>query len=223
MTLLPADRFHPGVRLGALLVWFAAFGLVYFLSREILILFLGQVSGIGVLILLGLALFVSQPLARWGEHQLVKLWPSGRAVELEPGRLTLREKSGLVHLDVSPAIKVNYWRWRFEVRGRRGGHVPNGHHCFAIRLVQGEKVIGLYSFLSPQQAQTVLARYPFYELHRPSEKGAPRLPLGGRDAVYLAAENARWESGAELDPADFEALLDHLNAHLPEFASGTSS
>ena len=28
--------------------------------------------------------------------------------------------------------------------------------------------------------------------------------------MYMAAEHARWESGAELEAADFEALLAHL-------------
>jgi hypothetical protein len=39
----------------------------------------------------------------------------------------------------------------------------------------------------------------------------------------MAAEHARWESGAELDPADFEAVVGHLGAYLPDFPRSTQS
>ncbi|MBI4769020.1 MAG: hypothetical protein HY784_01050 [Chloroflexi bacterium] len=173
-----------------------------------------------VLLALG-AVFLAQPLAYLGEKKLVALWPSGRALELEAGALSLREKSGTVRVDLSPAGKVNFWRWRFVVRGRQGGRVPNGHHCFAIHLVQNDASFSLYAFLSPKQADALAARYAFYELRRATEAG--KRTLSGREAVYVAAKKKRWEAGAELDPADFETLLAHLAAHVAEFAATSAS
>jgi hypothetical protein len=120
-----------------------------------------------------------------------------------------------VSFELGAGQRWNYWRWRFVVKRRRGGRVPTGHHCCALRLVQGDKVASWYAFVSPSGAEAMAARYVFYELRAPSDKDKPAL--GGRDAQYLAAENHRWESGAELDTADFQALLEHLAAHHPEF------
>jgi hypothetical protein len=84
----------------------------------------------------------------------------------------------------------------------------------------------LYTFLAPQPAEALRARLPFYELRRANEpaatgQGAQRT-LSGRDVTFLAAEKARWEGGAELDPVDFGTLIDHLSAHLPDFTAPMS-
>ncbi len=217
---LPADRYHLGVRLAALGVWLVAMIGVYAIGWWLLRLILGDTGGIWIVLLFVVALFLSQPLARWGEHLLIRLWPSGRAVQLEPGAIALKEKTGALRINL--AQKVNFWRWRFEIRNRRGGHVPNGHQCFAIRLVQSDTTFSLYAFASPEQAANLMGRYPFYELHRPNDK-ARSAALGGRDAIYLAAENTRWTDGAELAPTDLEALLAHLAEHVPDFAVASAS
>ena len=197
-----------------MVAWFLTIVLVYLFGRWIVTLLIGPVSGVGVFVLVVAAIFLAQPLAHWGERKLVALWPSGRAVQLESGALTWRDKSQSARLDLRG--KVNYWRWRFQVRRRRGGRVPSGHHCFAIRLLQGDTAVSLYTFLPSERAEALATHYAFYELRRPNDTN--KLLHGGRDAVYLAAEDARWESGAELEAADFEALLLHLAAHVPEFA-----
>jgi hypothetical protein len=90
-------------------------------------------------------------------------------------------------------------------------------------MVQGDSVVSLYTFLAPAAATALTARMPFYELRRPSEQGKAGPALGGRDAMYLAAEHARWDTGAELDAADFEALLAHLESGIPDFSRSTQS
>jgi hypothetical protein len=218
---LPADRFHAGVRLAALVLWLLAIVVVYFILAATVGLILGQVGGLGVVILLIAAVILAQPLAYLAEKQLIARWPSGRAVVLEPGAITWRDKGKNLRLEMEP--RLNFWRWRFTVRRRRGGRVPTGHNCFAIRMVQGDSVISLYTFLAPAAATALLARMPFYELRRPSEQGKAGPALGGRDAMYLAAEHARWDTGAELDAADFEALLAHLGSGISEFSRSTQS
>ncbi|MCC7361374.1 MAG: hypothetical protein IT317_17945 [Anaerolineales bacterium] len=217
--LLLADRFHTGVRLTAMALWFVSLLVVYALLHLIVQALFGPLVGIGVLLLIVVAVVVAQPLAYLAEKQLMRRWPSGRAMLLEPGLLVWREPGSEVRLDLRQT--VNFWRWRFAIKRRRGGRIPAGHHLFALRLVQGDTVVSLYTFLAPAAAETLAAACAFYELRRPSEHG--KLALGGREALYLTAEDARWRAGAELDPADFQALLDHLAAHLPEFGRAPAS
>jgi hypothetical protein len=165
------------------------------------------------------AILLSQPLASWGEQKLVTLWPSGRRLQLERDAVALHDKTGVARVTFTPEGKVNFWRWRFQVRGRAVGRVPTGHHCFAVRLMQNETALAAYTFLSPKQAEAMEARYAFYLLRPPSGQ----QPLSGRDTVYLAAERARWEGGAELTPADFDTLLAHLAARVSDFTAATAS
>jgi hypothetical protein len=217
---LRVDRYHTGVRLTALALWFGVVVVFYFLGRLLLGLFNIEITG-GTLLLLALgAILMTQPLARWGERELISRWPSGRVIRLESTTtVTLHEKSGAARIDLSQ--KVNFWRWKFVVRGRRGGRVPNGFYCMAVRLVQEDTAFSVYAFVPPKQSEALSARYNFYELRPSTDKGKPML--GGREAVYLAAERTRWTSGAELDPSDFEILLDHLAAALPDFAPAAVS
>lgn len=215
---LPADRFHAGVRLAVLAAWVGSVIVLFFGLRAILNATLGPVAGVGVLVLIILALAGAQPLAMLAERLVVRRWTSGRTVYLAPGRLRWDDKGKVMEMDLSQ--KVNYWRWQFEVRQRRSGRVPTGHHCLAIRLVQTENEVSLYAFVPPTRTTEITQAYPFYELRRANDKSVKAL--GGRDAMFLAAENSRWESGAELDAADFRALLDHLDAHLPDFRTSAT-
>lgn len=219
---LPADRFHSKVRLGALGLWLVIVGLLYGLGYVIWQVFIDpSATGAWFPLLLG-ALLLSQPLARVAEQQLMRIWPSGRAVSLDAGTLIMREKSGLQPFDLNGGA-VNYWRWYFKVVNRRSGRVSNGDLVCALRLVQGEREANLYAFIPKKQADSFLTRYSFYELKPLSETTKGKMILGGHDAVYRAAERTRWELGAELDPLDFEATLAHLAMHLPNFKTNASS
>jgi hypothetical protein len=215
---LPADRFHAGVRLGVLAAWLVSVVVVFVVLRALVAAVLGPVGGVGLLLLIVVAVGCAQPLAWLAERALMQRWPSGRAARLTPNHLSWKDKTKTSELDLGQ--KVNFWRWQFEVKQRRSGRVPTGHHCLAIRLVQGDTEISLYSFMPLAKAQAITKEYPFYELRRSSDKG--KQSLGGRDALFLAAEHTRWENGAELDPADFHALMAHLGAHLEGFGSSAT-
>jgi len=217
--VLPADRFHSGVRLATLGLWVLSIVVVYFVLMFIATRIFGSLSGPGFLGVILVAVVVAQPLAWLGEKQLQVRWPSGRAAELEPGALIWRDRGPTARLDLGQ--KVNFWRWRFAIKRRQSGRVPANYHCFAVRLVQGDSVVTLYSFLSPARAEALAAQHPFYELRRPNEPG--KTALGGRDSIFLAAEHTRWEQGGELDPSDFEALMAHLAASLPDFDRSAQS
>ena len=217
--VLHADRYHAGVRVATLGVWLLAIVVAYVVLGFIATPIFGPIGGLGVLLLLLAAVVAAQPLAWLAEKQILARWHSGRLAQLEPGTLIWRDRGPAIRLDLGQ--KVNYWRWRFNVGKRRKGRVPGNHHCFALRLVQGDTAISLYTFLSPAGAEALAARFPFYELRRPNDPA--KSPLGGREAIYMAAEHSRWEEGAELEPADFEALLGHLAAYLPDFPRSTQS
>jgi hypothetical protein len=217
--LLRADRFHAGVRVATLVVWVFSIVVAYVVLGLIATPFFGPIGGLGILLLLLAAVIVAQPLAWLAEKQLLAHWPSGRSAQLEPGALIWRDRGPAIRLDLGQ--KVNYWRWRFHVGKRRKGRVPGNSHCFAVRLVQGDTVVAFYTFLAPASADALAARFSFYELRRPSDPS--KSPLGGRDAIYMAAEHSRWETGAELEPADFEVLIGHLAAYLPDFPRSAQS
>jgi hypothetical protein len=199
--------------------WLVSVIVLFFVLRAIVNALLGPVQGVGVLVLIVVAVAVAQPLTFLAERLAMQRLPSGRAAHLERGRLRWNDKGRSVDLDLNQI--VNYWRWKFEVRQRRSGRVPTGHQCLAIRLVQTDSEISLYAFLPPEKASAITRTYPFYELRRANDKAGKAL--GGRDAIFLAAEHARWESGAELDAADFQALLAHLDAHLPDFRASSTT
>lgn len=221
MMQMRVDRFHTGVRVAALVLWLATIGVLFLVGRWIGTLLFGTVTGFGVLVLAVLAFVAAQPVSFLAERQLVKVWPSGRTVTIDGAAITLRQKSGSVRVDlVRPA---SFRRWRFEVRTQRGGHVPNGHHCLALRLAQDEQAMTLYAFVPPAQLKDFSALYPFYELRRTNDIGLPPTPLAGREQAYLDAENDRWIFGAELDAADLVSLLSLLADRLPDFADRPAS
>jgi hypothetical protein len=230
------DRFHTGVRLASLLFWVLATGSIYLAGITVWQALFGTEQGWFWMPWIILTLLLSQPVGRWGEQQLMRLWPSGRTLGLEGARLTLSEKTGAQVFDLGR--KLNYWRWYFIIRERRAGRVPNGHYCCALRLLQDDGVASgasasLYAFFPPERARTLLERFPSYELRPSMSARLPALPqaapmpgagspLAGRDPTFLTAEKLRWEIGAELEPDDFEVLLQHLQKYLPEFKAVSS-
>lgn len=217
--LLPADRFHTGVRVATLGLWLLSIVVAFGVLALIATLIFGPLSGLGVLLVGVAAVAVAQPLAWLAERQLLARWPSGRAAELQPGTLIWRDRGPTCRLDLGQ--KVNFWRWRFAVKRQRSGRVPSTYHCFAIRLVQEDSLVTLYAFLPPTLADSLSGRYPFYELRRPNDPA--KTALGGRDSIFLAAEHTRWDQGAELETGDFEALIAHLAAHVPDFDRSAQS
>ncbi|MBP7694497.1 MAG: hypothetical protein KA764_21430 [Anaerolineales bacterium] len=220
----PLDRYHAGVRLASLVWWAAVTAGLFFGGVGLAQWVAGEAANWLWLPWLIVCLLASQPLGRWGERVLQARWPSGRSLEAQGARLVLREPAGAQTFDLTQ--KVNYWRWCFQVRERRGGRVPNGYRCYALRLIQAVGAVEagacVYAFLPPAAAEAVNGRYAFYELRRPQEPPLAAGVLGGRDPAFLAVEKLRWEMGAELEPADFQLLLEHLAARLPDFAGHLS-
>lgn len=219
---LPLDRYHGPARLAALLWWLLTSVGLYLGGLYLAGQLLGESGAWFWLPWLLVVLFLSQFIGRWGEAQAGRLWPSGRALELHGARLGFVEPGRQQTFDLTR--KVNYWRWCFVVRERRGGRVPNGHLCCALRLVQdtgagAEASADLYAFLPPAAAQALRARFAFYELRRVKDGLPPAGSLGGREPAILAVEKNRWEAGAELDPADFQALVEHLARYVPDFGA----
>jgi len=216
MIEMRVDRYHSGARLAALGLWAAALAGVYLVAHWLAGLVFGPLTSFSVMVLVVVAFVAAQPVALLAEGWLVRRWPSGRTLRLEDGLVTLNEKSGSARIRLDQPLA--YRRWRFEVRTRRGGHVPKGHHCLALRLAQNDQAVTAYAFLSPAALKDLTARFTFYELRRAKENGQPASALAGRDQTYLDAENDRWIFGAELDEADFTQLLAGLAPQVAGFA-----
>src|SRR3990172_4694843 len=81
--ILPVDRYHTGVRMASLALCFVMIMLFYLIGRILFSLVGGEISGGSLLVLVVGAIVLAQPVARWGEKQLVARWTSGRSVRLE--------------------------------------------------------------------------------------------------------------------------------------------
>lgn len=220
---LRLDVYHAGVRLGTLVWWLGSAAALFGAGLWVGGLVLGAASNWLWLPWLLISLLLSQALGQAGERWLMQHWPSGRSLTLEGGRLVLREPAGAQTFDLG--LKLNYWRWGFTVKQRRGGRVPNGHFCYALRLVQSagpEASACVYAFLPPGPAAALRERFPCYELRPADEPATPANGAAGRDPGFLAVEKLRWDSGAELEPADLQLLLEHLASHGPDFKAHIS-
>ncbi len=162
----------------------------------------------------GLALGVT--MAWVAERVLRVVWPSGRWIEVFPDRVTLHERSG-EPVSIYTDKWVNVLSWHFVIRQRRVS-VPRGWCCVALRMLQDENLIAPYAFVKPSVAESIPQWHAFEELisrkHAPKRGREHELKLISEQGHLRTAEKDRWNNGAEMQPADFIALVAELDARL---------
>jgi hypothetical protein len=112
---------------------------------------------------------------------------------------------------------VNIKAWKFPITRRT--RVPKGWYCMALYLLQDEDEAILYTFMPPQQAETAIGYHNFVQLH--PRRNAPSntdLATMGEQRRLLKLEDLRWQDGAELSPADFNAVLAALQRRVPAWS-----
>jgi hypothetical protein len=162
------------------------------------------------------ALVLGIGLASGAERLLQRIWPSGRSLHVDQHKIMLRQRqrqAAAVVVEWDEPIQA--LAWHFKV-GTRRALVPRGWHCLACRLAQGDAAITLYTFMPLHQA-TSLDIWPAFD-----ELAAPRRRiLAGRElqhplseSPYMAqlhmAERERWQDGAELQPPDFQEVVENI-------------
>jgi hypothetical protein len=160
------------------------------------------------------ALALGIGLASGAERLLQRVWPSGRSLHVDQHKIMLRQRQA-ADVVVEWDEPIQALAWHFKV-GTRRALVPRGWHCLACRLAQGDAAITLYTFMPLHQA-TSLDIWPAFD-----ELAAPRRRiLAGRElqhplseSPYMAqlhmAERERWQDGAELQPPDFQEVVENI-------------
>lgn len=155
----------------------------------------------------------------WAVEKILKrVWPSGREIHLSADSLVLQEPRA-ADVELTQAKGISVQGWAFAITNRRAW-VPKGWYCVALRASEGEGSITAYTFLNPDRAAG-LPGWPasFIQLLSRSElEDAPDIYES--QAPLRSAEEERWWVGAEMLPAEFEALVAWLAARVPHWPPG---
>jgi hypothetical protein len=93
--------------------------------------------------------------------------------------------------------------------------MPRGWYVIACALQQDDVYLPVYTFASPAQADELKKLKQFTELQgdkgKASAAKAESLRLAGEQRRLRVAEEHRWHDGGELNLADFETFIKHLN------------
>jgi hypothetical protein len=211
------DSNHVGIRLVVVLVLFGLSALGAFVIAPAILKALNAtapptfcISAIG-----GLALGLG---GAWGaERGLRTIWPSGRWLKVDDHGLVLGDRRG-DETPVNWSERVDVLSWHFLISQRRSP-VPKGWYCLACQLREDERTIALYAFLKPSTAEA-LPQWPAFEALRPLP--LPKQGQDPRDIVdeqkeLRTAEMNRWDDGGEMEPDDFVALVEALDARLAQW------
>ncbi len=216
------DHNHLGVRVATLAALFTGVCLSISLLPVILHNVAVPWKTIGLLVI---GLGVSIGFAWFAERSLRKVWPSGRELIGGAENLVLREKSGEsaeIAWDGEPEIKT----WYFTIDSRRVS-VPKGWHCVSLQLAQSDQPITVYAFMSPADFEMLPANNSFDMLisrrDTTGRKPSKTEIDDGPQAELWKAERHRWQSGAEMQPADFASLIRLIGRKAPSWLSGARS
>lgn len=212
-TTYRLDTMHSGLRMASL----AAVVLGVLLGSFVIVPALARVLGVGETIPL-LFSCIGGPAVGIGlgwavERYLRSVWHSGRWLKVDGKAITLRERSGEV-VEIGWAEPVDVLSWHFVIRGTRLW-IPKGWYCTACLLAQGGRTITSYAFMKPIDAQAMPQWKAFPELisrkhDARQEHGYPAQRVDGQDQLW-EAERDRWNSGAEMTPTDFAALVAEID------------
>ena len=138
-----------------------------------------------------------------------KAWLSDTGLTFTDGRVNPPEE-----LTINWLQTVNVKAWRFVVPRRT--RVNKGWYCMALHLLQDETEAVVYTFMSPDEAETVIGYNQFVRL-RPRKETESNTDLSAvaEQRRFLKLEDARWHDGAEIGREDFQAILAVLQRRVP--------
>ena len=204
---VPVDPEHGLLRLIVMLTFIVS-GIGSYLLLNIL---LGQIPFIN-LIAIGLAIVIAMLTTRAVESGMKQRWPSGRYFEIVGDKLRLGNGSRISR-EIDGSQHVNVMAWRFTITKRT--RVPKGWYVVALAMMQDDLYLPLYTFMSPEdfEAMPLADQFPVLTPSKTKEQGD--LRLAGQQRRLRTAEYARWNEGAELTKADFDAVLKALQEKFP--------
>jgi hypothetical protein len=214
------DAEHSRLRLVVVLVF--AVGAV---AGYLLISAIVPSTGLNLIAALG-AFVIAYAVSAVFEQALKRRWPSGRSIEVDAQGVRLIQ-NGTVQQNVTADASAQKLLWRFQTKRR--SRVPKGWHLLAAALEQNTGSVSVYTLVSPDQFKKLENADRFKVLKAKAEsasntsanaRGRDDLLLAGEQRRLLAAENQRWQTGAEMTLDDFLAYLDAVEIPFP---TGTNS
>jgi hypothetical protein len=216
--VFPIDTEHGGIRLLVPLLSLGTFIVLFF--------GLNTITAAEVRDVIGCVAFASGVagavvMAFVADKVLKQVWPSPKRLVLDATSLTLSDRR-TPDADVRLRLgeRLNALAWRFTVK-RSSARVQRGWHMLGVQLTQDDTQLTLYTFVSPKDAETFPLYAQFTALLPRSvlDKGDVPLREAAQQRRLLAAEDERWQAGAELERKDFAQVLERLTADIPEWDS----
>lgn len=211
--IFKVDAEHSRLRLVVVLLFALAAVAGYLLITALI-----PSNGLNLIAVVG-ALIVGYLITATFEQALKRRWPSGRSIEVDAEGVRLIH-NGAVQQNITNEDGVQKLLWRFQTKRR--SRVPKGWHLLAAALEQNTASVSAYALVSPDQFKKLENAERFKVLKVKAETGANNnargrddLLLAGEQRRLLAAENQRWQTGAEMTLDDFLAYLDAVEATFP--------
>ncbi len=201
---VPVDPEHGLLRLAVMLT-FVVSGIGSYILLNVVFV---QIPFIN-LIAIGGSIAVAMLSTRGVESGLKRRWPSGRYFEIAGNSIRLGAGSQITR-EIDGAQHVNVLTWRFTITKRT--RVAKGWYVVALAMMQEDLYLPIYTFMSPEDFNKLPLGDHFNTLAPTKETEKADLRLAGQQRRLRTAEYARWNEGAELTKADFEAVLAALQA-----------
>lgn len=205
---LSVDPEHGGLRFAVVAI-FIIFAMILYVVVSVV---LPQTAGINIIgVIVGLA--GSAMMIQVLDARIKSRWPSGRYLEITDDKIYLRLKDKRQNT-IETNQHVNVLMWRFEVTRRT--RVKKGWYVVALDLVQEDKHLPVYTFVSPEDFETLPYSKHYYLLQ--AKKGTETdMRKAGQERRLHDAEMYRWNEGAELSQADYAQYVAYLKEHFPQW------
>jgi hypothetical protein len=210
---LAVDSEHGALRLSVVLLFIATWIITYAIANALI-----SSEGFNLIAII-IAFVTSALIARTSEKALQQRWPSGRNVEIDENGVRVLSK-GAIQNDIHASEPFSVLLWRFQTKRR--SRVPKGWFVIACALEQDDNYLAVYTFTSPELAETLQQKYRFTTLA--SEKDATAkdtrqdsLRFAGEQRRLRLAETFRWNHGAEMSLEDFEQFLSRVDGQFSQW------
>lgn len=204
-AMYPVDAEHGQLRLVVAGVFIGVAIISFFVLLAVI-----PANTLNLLAVLG-ALVIAAVFTSVVERQLKARWPSGREIGLRDDKLVLAKRGNTIDT-IAIDGEAQLLQWCFEINKR--ARVPRGWWMVAaaVRNMATDHIIAVYTLMPPEDYRELNDNQRYIPLKKPSDTDDGNMRLAGQQRRLHAAEQVRWNDGAEMKPEDFRALMGSLEA-----------
>jgi hypothetical protein len=205
--VLSVDPEHAGLRLAIVGLFIATAVILY----TVIGLLTPAAEGINLLAVGG-GLAGAAIMTQVADGFFKQRWKSGRVLRIVGDKIQLAVKDK-VQREIDGSQHVNVLLWRFEINKRT--RIPKGWYMIALALQQDDLYLPIYTFVSPEDYNTLAYNKQYVMLQKqPDEKD---MRLAGQQRRLRMAEDARWIEGGEMSKDDYVTYVNRLRHQFPEW------